>query len=130
MAVVITVPAGLVPMKVFSLNARPHWAQRHRVTAVLRRWVELEARQAGLGAHDRVQVRVTFHPPDRRRRDRDNLVRVQKTMVDGLVDAGVVPDDTPEHVDVGLPVIGDVAKPARWVLEVTPLPTTMTKGAA
>lgn len=117
---VITVPARAVPMKVFSLNARPHWAARHRATKNLRTRIELEARELRIGRHTRIKVRVTYQPPDRRHRDRDNLVRVQKTMIDGLVDAHVIPDDTPDHVDAVLPAIGEPATPARWLLEVTP----------
>ena len=37
-------------------------------------------------------------PRDRLRRDQDNLVPTLKPCIDGLVDAGVIPDDTPEYV--------------------------------
>lgn len=116
----IEVPAVVVDMKVFSLNARPHWSARHRATKRLRNRIAMEARQSSIGQHDHITVVLTFHPPTRARRDRDNLVRVQKTMVDGLVDAKVIPDDTPDHLEVGLPAIGEPSRPARWVLEVTP----------
>ncbi|WP_162786781.1 hypothetical protein [Janibacter anophelis] len=37
-----------------------------------------------------------YEPPDRRRRDEDNLFATLKPLADGLVDAGVVADDTPD----------------------------------
>jgi Holliday junction resolvase RusA-like endonuclease len=41
-------------------------------------------------------VAVTFVLPDRRRRDVDNLVSSLKPLLDGIVDAGVVKDDSIE----------------------------------
>lgn len=40
----------------------------------------------------------------------------QKAVVDGLVDAGVVPDDTPEFVVEDMPVLALVAKGGEGVL--------------
>jgi crossover junction endodeoxyribonuclease RusA len=42
---------------------------------------------------------LTITPPDARRRDSDNFVaHVLKPIKDGIVDAGVIPDDTDEYV--------------------------------
>lgn len=40
-----------------------------------------------------VQLHVTFHPATNHRRDTPNLYPTAKALLDGLVDAGVLPDD-------------------------------------
>lgn len=53
------------------------------------------------------KIKVTMHyiPKVNRRRDDDNLVATMKPLVDGLVKAGVIPDDTREYVERSMPVI-------------------------
>ena len=46
-----------------------------------------------------------YRPRDKRRRDPSNLIATQKPILDGLVDAGLVPDDTPEYVNELMPKI-------------------------
>jgi crossover junction endodeoxyribonuclease RusA len=56
--------------------------------------------------YGRIAVGLTYVPRDKRRRDPDNLVvPLFKALVDGIVDAGIVPDDTPEYVIRSMPVI-------------------------
>lgn len=63
------------------------------------------------------EVELHYAPPDNRRRDADGLVAYLKPFCDGLVDAGIVPDDTPNLMRKHMPVIEDPAKPARlWVV--------------
>jgi len=50
-------------------------------------------------------VQLTYEPRDSRRRDADNLVGLLKPLCDGLVDGGVVGDDTPELMAKPTPVI-------------------------
>lgn len=52
-----------------------------------------------------VEVTLHYQPRDKRRRDADNLVAPLKALCDGLVDAGVVEDDTPEYMMKMMPVI-------------------------
>lgn len=47
---------------------------------------------------DHAVVSPTVFWPDRRRRDTDNLIGAIKSVYDGLVDGGVVPDDDPAHM--------------------------------
>lgn len=41
---------------------------------------------------DRVHMTIHFHPPDKRRRDMDNLIAATKALRDGLMDALMVDD--------------------------------------
>jgi crossover junction endodeoxyribonuclease RusA len=47
----------------------------------------------------RVSARLFYTPSANRRRDPDNLVLSYKPVIDALVDAGIVPDDTQEEVE-------------------------------
>ena len=47
---------------------------------------------------DRARLVVTVSLPDRRRRDLHNFTPTIKAIVDGLVDAGVLPDDDAFHL--------------------------------
>lgn len=105
-----------------SSNSRNHWAVERRAH---RQWRELAGwrfREVWRDQPplDKVMVVVTFHFPDRRRRDPHNWVQhVLKPCVDGAVDAGVVADDSGEHL-VGPDLrLGDVApRPGNFVMRV------------
>lgn len=104
-------------------NSRTHWAVRARCARDWRDTTAWLAKAKRIPPQDRIVVALTMQAKDRRRRDRDNLVSgVLKHCIDGLVDAGVVPDDSPEYVDARMPRI--VTCPERsshgWVLTVAP----------
>ena len=88
-----------------SLNARQHWAARARETRRVRSDVRLLVRAAKVPELGRVRVQLEYTPRDARRRDTDNLVATLKAVCDGVVDAGVVPDDTPEFMGKPEPLI-------------------------
>ena len=46
----------------------------------------------------RARITITIAFPDRRRRDTHNLMPTAKAIVDGLVDAGLLPDDDHWHL--------------------------------
>ena len=86
----------------------------------LRQWREAAgwaAREAKVPHLARPVVRLHFYPGDNRRRDRINLALVHKAAVDGLVDVGVLTDDSPEFVDEMMPAIHKGTGERRWVLE-------------
>lgn len=96
---------GVEPRRLVSGNRRIHHMTRSEVCAY---WRSL-ARDAAVGAygvadegeswHQRVRIVVTVRFPDLRRRDVSNLYPyVAKPIVDGLVDARVIPDDDDLHV--------------------------------
>lgn len=88
-----------------SLNKHMHHMARARAVKALREEVMLRARHARIPACRQIQVTLIYVPPDRRRRDSINIARTSKVCEDGLVDAGVVPDDTPTFLVSQMPLI-------------------------
>ena len=89
-------------------NQRQHWAPKAKATRELRRIAYWQGR-----AH--LDQRVTSYPVrcvvtidyrDRRRRDAANLAPTIKAILDGLVDAGILPDDSTEYLTGADPRIG------------------------
>jgi hypothetical protein len=100
MTVTITFPE---PAERLMSNDKLHWAVRARRVRVWRQMARVAAHQPRT---DRVPlplspcyVRVTFPVKVNRRRDSDGAAPTVKAIVDGLVDAGCWPDDTPEWVE-------------------------------
>ena len=89
-----------LPPKELSPNARIHWAQKARAAADYR----LAAKVEGLNAKRAsglvvplvtpVSMGLLFILKDKRRHDLDNLLASIKSGLDGLVDAGLLADDT------------------------------------
>lgn len=100
-----------LPFKRPPLNAnqRLHWANRARMNAQVREAAAYLIKGV-VPPCGRVKVRLLWCVSDMRRRDPSNVMPTQKAVVDGLVDAGVVPDDTPEFVLEGMPIIELVEK--------------------
>lgn len=95
-----------LPPREFSRNARVHWHVLHRVQQetfddVLALLLE-SGWHRGTPALERAFVEVTFYLPDRRGRDADNLVTRAKPVMDALVQAGVIQDDSLDCI--GIPV--------------------------
>lgn len=88
-----------------SLNGREHWSVKNRKAQAWRTATRLLAREAKVPALDAIVVRLDYWPPDRRRRDRDNLMAVVKHCIDGLRDAHVIVDDDADRVTFTAPVI-------------------------
>ena len=84
-------------------NQRLHWANRADKTKTLRTLTAYHARRfPELG---KCRVTLTWYVKTKHRRDADNIVPTLKAMCDGLVDAGVVTDDTPDLMVKDMPVI-------------------------
>ncbi len=81
-------------------NSRAHSMAKHRLTKKMR----YDAGILGLAAGNRClwqSVKITYHFANLRKIDLDNLAIGMKPFVDGLRDAQVMPDDTPDHVVFG-----------------------------
>lgn len=84
-------------------NQRMHWHVKADITAGVRK-------MAGFKAHripylGKCRVTLTWFVNTKHRRDADNVVPTLKAMCDGLVDAGIVTDDTPDLMVKVMPVI-------------------------
>lgn len=79
-------------------------------------WAARESRVPALTS--KPTIRLRFWPGDNRRRDAVNLALVHKACVDGLVDVGVIEDDSPDHIDEMMPAIHKGKGERRWVLEI------------
>jgi crossover junction endodeoxyribonuclease RusA len=76
------------PDRMLSPNARVHWSVKARATRKARTeaWllVGSACRKPGWPA---AHISMTFCPPDKRRRDRDNCIGSMKAATDGIADA-------------------------------------------
>lgn len=76
--------------KGLSPNTRQHWAKRHNAIRMARHhtaYLVMEVMGRNKLKWSRVKVTYTFHPPDKRRRDLDNLIASTKALGDGISDA-------------------------------------------
>lgn len=89
-----------------SLNgARGNRYARAKVVKTVRRLTWAKAASLRIPPLARCAIELHYAPRDSRRRDPHNLVATLKPIEDGIVDAGVVPDDTPEYVPPSTPII-------------------------
>jgi crossover junction endodeoxyribonuclease RusA len=88
-----------------SMNDRGHWAPKAQKVAQVREWSALAASEAHIPPMQFCSVVMLWTVPDKKRRDEENPMPDFKAACDGLVDAGVVPDDTPQYMAKFMPVI-------------------------
>lgn len=110
------------PNPPLTLNQRGHWRTKHTAIRQVRYAAATLARQQQIPTLARCQVELWWEPADNRRRDADNLVATLKPLCDGLVDAGIVPDDVPAFMVKAMPEIGSPRRPPRLWLLITELP--------
>jgi crossover junction endodeoxyribonuclease RusA len=116
-----------IPVTPPSLNMwnRLHWAKRR---ALKREWESIVwavCKSQKIPLLDRPKVEAVIYFPDKYRRDLDNYTALMwKFTLDGLVLAGVLADDDPEHVELGT-VRFDLGPPRTVVMLV---PTTNSPG--
>lgn len=107
---------GFDAKRIVTGNRRLHHHQRAQVAAYWR-GLAYELARAEIGVPDehchwwiRARIVITFRFPDLRRRDVSNLYPfVAKPLVDGLVDARVLPDDDDRHL-IGPDLRRDLAR--------------------
>lgn len=100
-----------------TLNQRGSWRTHDGARKALRREAAVRARSLNIPHCDHITTRLHYRAPDRRRRDEDNLIATAKPLWDGLVDAGVVDDDTSEFMTKLMPEIHPPTTdgPALWL---------------
>lgn len=116
----VALPPGL---ELLSLNGREHWAERARTFKSLKTAAWAMLLNARLPRLERVTVRVVYDPPDRRPRDPDNLAATVKPLVDAIVAAKILPNDTSEHVLwAHAEISAEVRRPSRLRMIITEVP--------
>ena len=93
------------PATAITLNQRHHWAAHARLVKEWRTAGMLYARKARIGPQPRSRIAVTLPVTGRRRRDPHNWTPTVKAIIDGLVDAGVWPDDNSDWVATTEPIL-------------------------
>lgn len=109
-----------------SANDRDHWRVKARKVSTIRQSAKYIVQDAMSAfpfpmpaTPKRIAVDLTYVPRDKRRRDPDNLVvPLFKALCDGIVDAGIVPDDTPAYMVRSMPVIAAPDGDPRLVLTI------------
>lgn len=81
-----------------TMNDRLHRHARSRTVRQVRASAAVLARAHQVPRLDRIAVELHYVPRNAGRRDPINLAPTAKACEDGLVDAGVVPDDDPRYV--------------------------------
>lgn len=124
----IELPAGLF---LLNDNQRLHHRRKAEYIELIRRASGFAARAAKLPTLQRIHVFYVVHPkPGIRRRDPGNWSPTAKAAIDGLVDAGVVPDDNSDRVLGGDPRIGPAVKGSQFALWITDLDQITTEHLA
>lgn len=75
------------PSKPLWQNSRCHWAKRARAVAAHKHEAWALAREAAVAKMPNARLEISFHPPDRRRRDIQNMPATMKAAIDGIADA-------------------------------------------
>ena len=78
------------PARDLNPNSRAHWSTRSKAAKAARKTAGILARDAGWTRcpwEGRVHLWVDFYPPDKRRRDDDNVFAAFKAYRDGIADA-------------------------------------------
>lgn len=128
----LVVPVNLLELGV-SPNERVHWAVKAKRNANVRDITRINAGMwlrtfnavgtwMGRSLRCRVEIRVVLGK-GRRTRDADNLIAALKPCLDGLKDAGIIRDDTPEWIESTVPSQTRGTDPlfTRVVFTITPL---------
>ena len=107
------------PNRDLSPNVKKGWRAKWRATkaAKLSAWVRVksDSLHRSFAGADVLHVKITFHPPDRRARDEDNLVASCKAYLDGIAGAILV-DDSRFRLSH---TVGDVCKGGAVIVTVT-----------
>lgn len=109
-------------MELLNANHRPHWSTRARITKELRWAAYVLAKQTRIPRIGRAHIHCIYEPPRVRAvRDVANLAPSAKACVDGLIDVGVLEDDSDRFL-VGPDMRrGEVYPQGRLVLLITEL---------
>lgn len=83
---------------VLSSNDRHHWAAKAKRTKTIRALARVAALNHGTAADPPVNITATVQYARAGRHDAHNLQPTVKALIDGLVDGGLLVDDSDEYV--------------------------------
>lgn len=93
---ILTLPYRTPPL---SLNARHgHWSQQRKLEDNVQKAAWALAKQHRMPRLNAVTAELVWYPGSNRRYDADNIAPTLKPAIDGLVHAGVLPDDNSTRV--------------------------------
>lgn len=95
-----------LPSSLCGGNARGHWAPIHRARAAARLGAYWTAQQELLFERyprsqpwaRRATITIDWYGRTKRLPDRDNIISRCKPLIDGIVEAGVLDDDSPDYL--------------------------------
>lgn len=88
-----------------TLNKTLHYRRKAQVVREVRKTAYTLAASLNIPEMDRPTVHLVWLVTTRHKRDSDNIVPTLKALCDGLVDAQVAEDDTPEFMHKAMPLI-------------------------
>jgi crossover junction endodeoxyribonuclease RusA len=115
----IEIPSG---MTLLNANRRLHWAAKAAATRELREAAFYLVKAAKIPHLERARIDCTYYPPRRGRFDAGNWHDTAKPRVDGVVDAGVLADDSSAYLEGPFMHIGEVRPGGAFCLTITELP--------
>lgn len=86
------------PAQFLNTNKRLHGRAAAQTVKAWRDAGNTHARAAKLPALGKARITATLHFTDRKRRDDHNYFPTVKALIDGLVDYGLLPDDSREYL--------------------------------
>jgi crossover junction endodeoxyribonuclease RusA len=112
------------PAKVMTSNQRPnHWV-RAQLTKEWRTAAGWTFRSLNIPRLERVHIWVHWNAVDGRQRDPANCYPTVKACIDGITDAGVIPDDDAAHVIGPDMRLGQPCRPSTLTIALAPLEPT------
>jgi len=99
----------MLPPKESNPNWRGHWTKKAEAVQSFRaaaKYCALNASESTRPGYEKAEVSITLVVRDSRYyRDPDNMVASLKPAIDGCVDAGIIKDDSDEHLRYRVPII-------------------------
>ena len=101
---IMMIELGHLPDRDLSPNKRLHYMSVYKAKAAAKQVATALALAQGKPAHpiEKAHITITWVAKDKRRRDIDNLFASMKSYLDGLVEVGLIADDSAMHVSYTL----------------------------
>ena len=116
----LTLRLPYLPPREWNPNSRTHWRARETAKILVQDEIIALVREQNWDhpALPMANVKLTWTFPDNRRRDPDNLVAASKPLIDALTKAGVIEDDSWQHMN--LEIAWERGNKAETKIEVSP----------